>query len=161
MDKGPIHCKDTIPNLKRIFSRKGIARPQSQFPHSCVFDRFICSHDRSTYFLQQNRQTSRVWKLGLRPRNSFLGTHKWDFRCSVWTGQKMVYLGTPPTCAPTQFPRPLPHHPASLSWYSHTGQYKYWPFWTDVISLVLYLLKGCSHFLYNIHIDNLQGHIAW
>ncbi len=35
----------------------GIARPQPQFPHSCVFERFIYSQDQSTYFLQQNRQT--------------------------------------------------------------------------------------------------------
>ncbi len=34
----------------------GIARPQSQFPHSCVCERVICSQDRSTYFLQQNGQ---------------------------------------------------------------------------------------------------------
>jgi hypothetical protein len=37
----------------------GIARPQPQFPHSCVFERFIYSQDQSTYFLQQNRQTHR------------------------------------------------------------------------------------------------------
>jgi hypothetical protein len=36
-----------------------IARPQPQFPHSCVFERFIYSQDQSTYFLQQNRQTHR------------------------------------------------------------------------------------------------------
>ncbi len=29
--------------------RKGIVRPQSQFPHSCVCERFIYSHDRSAY----------------------------------------------------------------------------------------------------------------
>jgi hypothetical protein len=34
----------------------GIARPQSQFPHSCVCGRFIYSPDWSTYFLQQNSQ---------------------------------------------------------------------------------------------------------
>jgi hypothetical protein len=34
----------------------GITRPQSQFPHSCVCERFIYSKDRSTYFLQHNRQ---------------------------------------------------------------------------------------------------------
>jgi hypothetical protein len=28
----------------------GIARPQSQFPHSCVCERFMYSQDRSTYF---------------------------------------------------------------------------------------------------------------
>jgi hypothetical protein len=37
----------------------GIARPQSQFPHSCVFERFIYFQDQSSYFLQQNRQTHR------------------------------------------------------------------------------------------------------
>jgi hypothetical protein len=29
--------------------RKGIARPPSQFPHSCVWERFIYSHDQSAY----------------------------------------------------------------------------------------------------------------
>jgi hypothetical protein len=29
--------------------RKGIARPQFQFPHSCVCERFIHSHNRSDY----------------------------------------------------------------------------------------------------------------
>ncbi len=37
----------------------GIARPQSQFPHSCVCEQFIYSQDRSTNFLQQKRQTNR------------------------------------------------------------------------------------------------------
>jgi len=32
----------------------GIAGPQSQFPHSCVWELFIYSKDRSTYFLHQN-----------------------------------------------------------------------------------------------------------
>ncbi len=48
------HCKSylCIPFL-------GIARPQSQFPHSCVCERFIYSQDRSTYFLQPNWQIDR------------------------------------------------------------------------------------------------------
>jgi hypothetical protein len=33
----------------------GIARPQPQFPLSCVCERFIESQEQSTYFLQQNR----------------------------------------------------------------------------------------------------------
>ena len=37
----------------------GIARPQPQYPHSCVCERFIYSQDLSTYFLQQKRQTHR------------------------------------------------------------------------------------------------------
>jgi hypothetical protein len=32
---------------------RGIARPQFQFPHLCVCERFIYSQDWSTYFLQQ------------------------------------------------------------------------------------------------------------
>jgi hypothetical protein len=33
----------------------GIARPQSQFPHSCVCERFIYSQDRGPHiWLQQN-----------------------------------------------------------------------------------------------------------
>jgi hypothetical protein len=37
---------------------KGIERPQSQFLHSCVCERFIDSQNWSNYiWLQQNRQT--------------------------------------------------------------------------------------------------------
>ncbi len=54
-----------IPRIVHTLQRKshlcipslGIARPQPQFPHSCVCERFIYSQDRSTYFLQQNRET--------------------------------------------------------------------------------------------------------
>jgi hypothetical protein len=42
-----------------IYSFSEIARPQSQFSHSCFLERFIYSQDQSTYFLQQNRQTHR------------------------------------------------------------------------------------------------------
>ncbi len=48
-----IYEKDTA-TLKRNFNlctpRKGIARPRSQFPHSCVCERSIYSHVGSTYF---------------------------------------------------------------------------------------------------------------
>ncbi len=44
-------------NFDLCIPRKGIARPRSQFPQSCVCERFIYSQDRSTYFLQPNRQT--------------------------------------------------------------------------------------------------------
>jgi hypothetical protein len=37
----------------------GIARPQPQFQHSCVCERFIQFQDRPKYFLQRNRQTER------------------------------------------------------------------------------------------------------
>ncbi len=39
----------------------GIARPQSQFPHSCVCKGFIFSQDRSTYF-PAAEWADRSWK---------------------------------------------------------------------------------------------------
>jgi hypothetical protein len=50
--------------------RKGIARPQSQFSHSCVFERlmYLC------------RQTNR----GNMPRNSFSGIYVSNFRYCVF-----------------------------------------------------------------------------
>ncbi len=86
----------------------GIARPQPQFPHSCVCERFIYSQDQSTYFLQKNRPTHRgniysnsltdtwMWKLGLRPRYSFSGNICFKFSafwlCSVCS--KLPHKGT-------------------------------------------------------------------
>jgi hypothetical protein len=46
--------KDEVLELQRkshsCISKKRITRPQSQFPHSCVCERFIYSPDRPTYF---------------------------------------------------------------------------------------------------------------
>jgi hypothetical protein len=75
--------------------RKGIARAQSQFPQSCVCERFLYSQDWSTYFLQQNRQIdcgntvynsltdTQMWKLWLWPRNSFSGNNSFEFSVLV------------------------------------------------------------------------------
>ncbi len=42
---------DTLQRKSHLgIPKKGIARPQSQFPHSCVCERFIYSQDQSTYF---------------------------------------------------------------------------------------------------------------
>ncbi len=60
----------------------GIVRPQSQFPHSCVYEPFIYSQDRSPYFPAAEKGRSIVgiyksltytwmWKLGLGHANSF------------------------------------------------------------------------------------------
>ncbi len=76
----------------------GIARPQPQFLHSCVCERFIYSQDRSTYFLQQKRQLHHGntlfanrhmnVEIGLRPRYSFSGNICFKFLafslCSVF-----------------------------------------------------------------------------
>ncbi len=74
--------------------RKGIARPQSQFPHSCVCERFIYFHNRSAYSAA-GKYVDRLWEYINRSQTHecgnwdwgcaipFLGTHKWDFCCSV------------------------------------------------------------------------------
>jgi hypothetical protein len=53
--------KYTAKNKYRKFETnipgKGIARPQSQFPRSCVCERFIYSHDRSAYSAAGNKWT--------------------------------------------------------------------------------------------------------
>jgi hypothetical protein len=82
-DSGPSRPEAcTAKNQYRKFEtnipRKGIARPQSQFPHSCVYERLICSHGRSAYSAAGNIWTdiweyinrSQTHELGLRPRNS-------------------------------------------------------------------------------------------
>jgi hypothetical protein len=63
--------------------RKGIARPQSQFPHSCVCERFIYAHNWSTYYaagkygqilgIYKTLTDTWMWILGLRPCNSISG----------------------------------------------------------------------------------------
>jgi hypothetical protein len=56
----------TLPRKSHLcIPRKGIARPPFQFHHSCVCERFIYSQGRSAHIS--------MWKLGLRPHNSFSG----------------------------------------------------------------------------------------
>ncbi len=77
--------KERMPKFETNILRKGIARPQTHFPHSCVCGRFIYSHDRSAYSVAGNMWTDPLgiyeciyksltdtwmWKLGLRPRKT-------------------------------------------------------------------------------------------
>jgi hypothetical protein len=52
-----ITTKKTIQKIRNKYSQKGIARPQSQFPHSCVGERFVYSQDRSAYSAAGNMWT--------------------------------------------------------------------------------------------------------
>jgi hypothetical protein len=74
--------------------RKGIARPQFQFPHSCVCEQFIYSQDRSAYSAA-GKYVDRTWEYINRTHIHECGNwdrgreitrkeiHKWDFHCSV------------------------------------------------------------------------------
>jgi hypothetical protein len=46
----------TLTNIENI-SRKGIARPKSPFPHSCVCERFIYDHRWSAFPAAENMWT--------------------------------------------------------------------------------------------------------
>ncbi len=67
-------AKNQYRKFKTHIPRKGTEQPQSQFPHSCVCERFIYSHDRSAYSAAGNMWTDpgNIWitYIGLRLCNS-------------------------------------------------------------------------------------------
>jgi hypothetical protein len=82
----------------RICFQKGIAQLQSQFPHSCVCEQFIHSHDRSACSAEgkyvdrswdciNRSQTHECGNWKLRPRNSFSGNTQMglSLQCTVHT----------------------------------------------------------------------------
>ncbi len=63
---------------------KGISRPQYQFPHSCVCERFKYSHDRPAYSAA-GKYVGRSWESINRSQTHFLGTEAvqvcfWGYR---------------------------------------------------------------------------------
>jgi hypothetical protein len=67
-------CKVTLQRKSYLcIPRKGIARPQSQCPRSCVCERFIYSQDRSTYFAAAEKA---FWKYMYRSQTHECGN--WD-----------------------------------------------------------------------------------
>ncbi len=85
----PSTAKTRYRKFETNIPRKGIDRPHSQFPHSCVCERFIYSLNRSAY-----STVDRSWEYINRSQTQecenwdwgraipFLEIHKWDFRCS-------------------------------------------------------------------------------
>ncbi len=86
-------AKTQYRQIETSVPRKGIAEPQSQFPHSCVCERFLYSHNRSAYsdagkyvdrsWENKSLTDTWMWKLDWGRVHPFLGTHKWDFSCNV------------------------------------------------------------------------------
>ena len=78
--------------------RKGIARPQSQFTHSCVCERFIYSHNRvlpillqeniwpdlgNTVYFKNRSHTHECGNWDWGRAIPFLEMRNWDFCCSA------------------------------------------------------------------------------
>jgi hypothetical protein len=55
----------------------GIARPQPQFPHSCVCKRFIYSQDRSTYVFPPAEKADTSWEYTIRSQTHECGNWDW------------------------------------------------------------------------------------
>ncbi len=95
-------AKTQIWKLETNISRKGIVWPQYQFPHSCVCERFIYSHDRSAYSAA-GKYMDRTWEyINCSQTHEcgnwdwgraipFLGIHKQDFRCSASVRTAKIY----------------------------------------------------------------------
>ncbi len=95
-------AKTQYRKFKTNIPRKGIAGPQSQFPHSCFWERFIYSHvpfacsaagnmwtDPGNYINRSPTQECRNWDWDRAiPRKVI---HKWDFRCSVFLSRCTPY----------------------------------------------------------------------
>jgi hypothetical protein len=76
--------RNNTENFDTNIPSKGFVRPQSQFPHLCVCERFIYSHDRSAYS-SAGKYVDQYWeyKNHSQTHKSRKGVCKWDFRCSA------------------------------------------------------------------------------
>ncbi len=116
-------AKTQYQKLETKIPRKGIVRPQSQFPHSWICERFIYSHNRSGYSAA-GKYVDQSWEYIKRSQTHecgnwdwdraipFLEIHKWDFCCSVFTCAGQI-----------QWPGPPPlgwRDPAVLTWMCQT-----------------------------------------
>ncbi len=71
--------------------RKGIARPQSQFPHSCVCERFIYSQDLSAYSAA-GQYVDRSWDYINRSQTHECGNKKWAAQLLFWEYINRIFV---------------------------------------------------------------------
>ncbi len=86
-------AKTKYRKFKTNIPKRGIVRPQSKSPHSCVFERYIYSQGQSAYSTAE-KYVARFWEhtvwivhrhvnLEIFCAVPIMGMHKWDFRCSA------------------------------------------------------------------------------
>jgi hypothetical protein len=164
------HLRPTYSTLQRkshlCIPFLGIARPQSQFPHSCVCEQFVYSQDLSTYF-PAAEYADRSWKYKnlaqiyecrnwetehynsvLEITVSFLGILKWE---------PDIYIGFSPV---PEFIDPVFTKTSPKRWFSLNRKRAFWLVFAKTGSIIsgtaIYL--QCSAFRQNISngVMNLQ-----
>jgi len=82
----PFNCteKTYYRKFETNIPRKGIMLPQSQFPHSCICERFTCiySHDQSAYFAA-GKYVDRCWEYINRSQTHECGNWDWGHAIPV------------------------------------------------------------------------------
>ncbi len=68
--------KENTENFKQIFPEKELRGLRSQFPHSCVCERFIYLHNRSA-FSAAEKQVDRSWEYINRSQTHECGNWDW------------------------------------------------------------------------------------
>jgi hypothetical protein len=111
-DAAHTHCKNTIPKIRnKYFQKRNCTATVTISTFMClwliyIFQRLICLFCCRKICglilgIYNTRTDTWMWKLGLRPRNSQKGIHKWDFCCSARHGSHNTTLlptiGTPLT----------------------------------------------------------------
>ncbi len=74
-----MHCKKKCRKIETNIPRKGISEPQSQFPHSCVCEQIIYSHDGSAFSAGGNMWTDPLRYSQKRNINTEL-----PLQCVLW-----------------------------------------------------------------------------
>ncbi len=89
------NTKNQFRKSENNIPRKGIAQPQSQFPHSYVCEQCICSHNQSECLFCFRKYVDLSWECIIRSQTHECGNwdwgraiprkviHKCDFCCSV------------------------------------------------------------------------------
>ncbi len=87
----PITTKTLYRKFETNIPRKGIARPQSQFLHSCVCERFIYSH-RSAYSVA-GKYVDRSWEyINHSQKHECLNLEIWTAQFLFWEYINRIFM---------------------------------------------------------------------
>ncbi len=92
------NAKTQYRKFETNITRKGMVRPQSQFPHSCVCERFTYSHDRSAYSAA-GKYVDRSWEYINRSQTHECGNCQIGTEAEQFPERKYTSMGFSLQCA--------------------------------------------------------------